>query len=348
MLFAMIYRRTQSAAFALVAGVAYGVDMSQLGLERQILTETLCAFLLTLSVLMFQWMVLKEKFGWREHASLGALVAIAGLTRPIYACLAPLYFVFLAITGPHAPADRADRNRRLTSFAIPAGALLLGWCLFNWLSLGYFGLTTLTGFDLSNHSGAFIEFAPDKYAGIRDPYLRFRPKQIAHQGTHSMTIFGVDDEICKETGYSRVQLSRALTRMSLELFAAHPALYAAGVVRAWVAFWMPSLYWGSRSKGERWERPFEDLWAIELWALPIANLGFLLYAGYLMLRFLLRKPVMGFDLCMIAMVLTVSVLQALLEFGENSRYSAPTSPLVFYIVTVAIWHLWQIRTVAKA
>jgi len=348
MLFAMVYRRTQSAALALVAGVVYGVDMSQLGLEQYILTETLSTFLLTLSVVVFQWMVLKGKFGWREQATLGTLVAVTGLTRPIYVCLAPLYFAFLAMMGPRAGVARADRNRHPASFAAPTAALLLGWCVFNWLTLGYFGLTTLTGFNLSNHSGAFIELAPDRYARIRDPYLRARPEQIAEQGTHSMTIFRADGEIYRETGYNRVQLSRALTRMSLELFAEHPILYGRGVGRAWVAFWRPSLYWGSRLTGKGLERPFKYLWTIELWTLPIANLGFLLYAGYLMLRLLLRQPVMGFDLCVIAMVLTVSVLQALLEFGENSRYSAPTSPLVFYTVMVSIWHLRPIRTAAKA
>ncbi len=336
MLFTMVYSRTRSWPFALMAGIAYGLDLSPLPFEHFIMSETLCTFLLTLTVLLFQLMVLKERFGWREQAVLGILIAITGLTRPLYVSLAPLFFVMLAT----APVGRTERFQRMISFAAPVATLLIGWCLFNWLTIGYFGFTTLIGFNLTNHSGAFIELAPDKYASIRDPYLKAREEQIKETGTYAMTIFQAANEIDKKTGYDRVQLTRELTRMSLELFVAHPIRYAAGVLRAWVMFWQPPLYWRSSACfGEFRRRPlFRALAATELAALAIVNLVFLLSAANFLRLFLMRKARWGFDACVMTMVLTVSVVQALLEFGDNSRYSLPTAPLVLYIAVVAIWN----------
>ncbi len=340
MLFAMVYFGTRSWPFALIAGIGYGLDLSPLPFEHFIMSETLCTFLLTLSVLVFQLMVLKKRFGWREHAVLGLLIAITGLTRPLYVCLTPLFLVMLAVMRPPVPVSRMDRIQQLVSFAAPAGTLLLGWCLFNWLSIGYFGFTTLIGFNLTNHSGAFIELAPDKYASIRDPYLKAREEQIKQTGTYAMAIFRAAPEIDQKTGYDRVQLTRELTKMSLELFAAHPLRYAAGVLRAWVAFWQPPLYWRSSAFfGELRTRPlFRALAAIEILTLALANLVFLLSSANLLWLFLVQKSHLGFEECVMATVLAVSVVQALLEFGDNSRYSVPTGPLVLYTAMVSVWH----------
>jgi len=363
MLFAMVYRRTRSTSFALVAGALYGVDLSQLFLERSILSETLCTFLLTLSAVVFQWIVLGRKFGRREYATLGTLTGLTGLTRPIYAYLAPLYFVLIAIEPSRsleAREVRAQRVARLTSFAAPAGGLLLGWCLFNWLNIGYFGLSTEIGFSLLNHSGAFIELAPDKYAAIRDPYLKSRALAISAKGSHVNAIFRVEEEIEKRTGYDQLQLLRELTKMSLELFAAHPMLYAQGVMRGWLGFWRPPLFRGQpflggplqnafgvpRPRGGVLERSFAAIGFGEIRVLAWVNLIFLASAVWIGARFVARREPWGFDLSAIAIVLAASLSQAMVEFGDASRFSVPTAPLVLYTVIVSSWRV--LRTSAPA
>lgn len=365
MLFAMVYRRTRSTSFALVAGALYGVDLSQLFLERSILSETVCTFLLTLSAVVFQWIVLGRKFGRREYAILGTLTALTGLTRPIYSYLAPLYFVLIAIEPPRslrALEARAERVARLTSFAAPAGGLLLGWCLFNWLNIGYFGLSTEIGFSLLNHSGAFIELAPDKYAAIRDPYLKSRALNIAATGSHVNAIFKAEDEILKRTGYSQLQLLRELTRMSLELFAAHPMLYAQGVMRGWLGFWRPRLFRGQpflggsllsafrgpRSRGGVLERSFAAIGVREIRALAWVNLIFLASTVWIGARFMMRREPWGFDLSAIAIVLAASLSQAMVEFGDASRFSVPTAPLVLYTVIVLSWRVLRTSTASES
>jgi len=357
MLFVMVYRSTRSAGFALGAGVAYGVDLGPLSYEQFIMTETVCTFLLTLSALVLQRIVVEKKSGWHAYAVLGAISGLTALTRPMYAYLTPLYFAFLAMARPGVATGRPAEcgkwlptrywftdgdstllagSRSLASFAAPAGLLIFGWCLFNWLHVGYFGLSTNLGFDLSNQSGAFIELASDRYANIRDPYLRKRAEKIAKGRTYLNTIWQVHGEICRETGYTKAQLSRELTRMSLELFAAHPMLYAKGVARAWERFWRPGLFTGTQFPGATLAGPFHAVRRVEFPTLRAVNLIFLLCAAYLALQFLLHRRPWGFDLCVTGTVLAASLIQAMVESGTSPRYAAPTLPLVFYTVAVSI------------
>ena len=52
-----------------------------------------------------------------------------------------------------------------------------------------------------------------------------------------MTIWYAESEIKRKTGLSTAELSKQLTRMSLEMFAEHPLLYLESVARSWVRFW---------------------------------------------------------------------------------------------------------------
>ena len=50
-------------------------------------------------------------------------------------------------------------------------------------------------------------------------------------------IWLAEDAIKRATGLTTAQLSKQLTRMSLQMFARHPMLYMESVGRAWVRFW---------------------------------------------------------------------------------------------------------------
>jgi hypothetical protein len=346
MLFSMIYRRTNSAAFALIGGIILCLDVVELGFEQAILTETLATFLLILSAFKLQRMLPGSDAGWQDYAILGALAGLTGLTRPLYVYLAPLYLIFLAIRYRRASIPKAH----LAIFGAVAGGLLLGWSFVNWWNVGYFGISTQMGFGLSNQSGPFIELAPDQYAAIRDPYLRARSKQIADTGTHVNTIYRAWPEIRQETGYDDVQLLREVTRMSLQLFASHPILYARGVSRAWLGFWHPPLSHGMPFLGGHFRgiypgspsftwlgRLFNAIQSKEIPLLMALNCVFLLSAVVSILQVLSREMSLDVDQLAIAIVLTASAIQAMVEFGENGRFAVPTFPLVVYTVVITFW-----------
>jgi hypothetical protein len=89
----------------------------------------------------------------------------------------------------------------------------------NYLRLGYFGLSTLIGFSLTDLTGSFIEFAPQN---TRSGHLHaYRPAQIAifHLpiGTQWASIHDVSGD-----GSIGSRISKAYTRMSLYLIFRHP------------------------------------------------------------------------------------------------------------------------------
>jgi hypothetical protein len=345
MLFTMVYRRTRSSFAALIAGIIFCLSVAELAFEQAILTETMATFMIVASAMKLQGILGNHDLSIVRYATLGALTGLTGLTRPLYAFLAPLYLIFLALTSRRSPR----RSWQLFAFASCAGALLLGWSFVNWLNVGYFAVSTQMGFGLSNHSGAFIELAPDQYAAIRDPYLRARSEQIAETGTHANTIYRVWDQLQRETGYDRIRLLREITAMSLQLFAAHPMLYARSVALAWVRFWHPPLYEGMPFLGGHLHNIYHgpqilaqiaQLAGTIQWRqtalVEALNLMFCFCAAAKAWQLLKRKSSLDFDAIAIATVMASSIVQAMLEFGSGDRYSIPTFPLVIYAVVSAI------------
>jgi hypothetical protein len=73
------------------------------------------------------------------------------------------------------------------------------------------------------------------------------------------------------------------------------------------------------------------------------NLIFLFFAASTIVQFLRRRLTLGFDQFAIAIVVTASIVQAMVEFGGNGRFAVPTFPLVIYTVIVGFWSLSSIR-----
>ena len=231
----------------------------------------------------------------------------------------------------------------------PTLLLALGWSAVNLHTIGYFGVTITTGFNLSNHSGGFMELAPPRYSRISDIYLRYRGWQIQQMGSHTMTIWLAEAEIERRLGLTPAQLSKQLTRMSLEMFARHPLLYLESVARAWARFWGIGFYEFVGAYKEAAGGPFAYalLLAMGSWQLGI-NAAFLAIAGFCLTRWLRSRASFDFDLGVIAIVLTGSIVQALMEYGENVRYLAPLAPLTIYVVVTFAWRALESRRGSSA
>jgi hypothetical protein len=337
MMFAIVWLRARSAMAALVVGLLCSIAVSELLFEQVIYSETLCTFWIVLSLLAYERLI-DAAMIW-DYALLGIAAALAGLTRPMFLFLGPLYFCLVVAR------TRMLRDLRLALILAPTLVLALGWSIVNKRTVNYFGVTTTTGYNLSNHSGAFMELAPPQYSTIADIYLRYRARQIHNLGTQAMTIWYAEGEIRRTTGLSYAQLSKQLTRMSLEMFAEHPLLYLASVGRAWMRFWgfdffhFIGFFRDSTS-------PFVYALLVILGTLQLGiNVAFLGIAAYTLARWMMRGESFNFDLSVIAIVLAGSVVQAFLEYGENVRYLAPLVPLTIY--TVAIFPGQLKRSISK-
>jgi len=229
------------------------------------------------------------------------------------------------------------RDARLALVLAPTLVFAIGWSAVNQHALNYFGVTTTTGYNLVTHSGTFIELAPPKYSEIARIYLRYRVAQIREHGTQAPTIWEANSEIQRKTGLSGAELSKQLTRMSLEMFAEHPILYFESVARSWLRFWGIGVHgYLGFFKDPHGSRIFYALvfgmsslqWGI--------TLTFLLIAAYSIVRWR-RRTSFNYELELIAIVLMGSVAEALLENGDNQRYFVPLIPLTIYVVATFLW-----------
>jgi uncharacterized membrane protein YhaH (DUF805 family) len=333
----LIYRIVEdcskSRLAATTAALLHTLALNQLFFEAAVLSEALAGFLVMLSF----WASERAAF---RGAPVGGTTLAAGinamatLTRPIYFVGAAVQCCLLAIAAVHG------RAKTVTIFLACFLAPVLAWCAFNQATLGYFGLSTVTGLTLTNHSGAIIERAPDEFATLRDIYLKYRAEHIAVFGTHRMTIFDARPEMMARTGLSDAQLSQQLTRMSIRLFREHPADYAKSVAQAWLGFWtVPTPVIQDRFRSPSAFSIVSTIATAEKWIFRAAYAVFLCLAlpiaWIALIRNRARDTSWNCAAAMVATVLAVSVIQAFLEYGSAGRYAVPTQSLAMAAIIIA-------------
>ncbi len=231
-----------ASGLGLAVGLAYDLIPGQFLFEANLLTETLTAFSLMLSMTLLA----ELQLAGRRRAEvlwallLGIVSALPGLVRPVYFYL-PVWLL------PFVWADSVDGARRrvarLAAF-VPGPALLLGgWLWFIYSSYGMLSPTVVIGFGLIQHTGSYFEYLPDSAAPIRDTYVRLRDERIAARGDQSNTIWDAIPELSRVSGLGFYDLSREIQRLSLQLIREHPWWYARSVAEGWVDFWKAPVWW---------------------------------------------------------------------------------------------------------
>ncbi len=361
-LFWLAWRVTRNARIAALVAACYGLGITAVLHEDAILTETLAtALLVALAFLIYQVERASAQYGSvtgdspvaagfpacrrisqakayaTRTCALGTVAGLIGLTRPLYAFLPVVLILPFVLMRRFGGTWRAIASGICLTL-LPAFLLLGGWSAYNAARFDTFAPTVLTGYNLSNHSGGFIEDAPERDALLRDIYLKYRAETIAETGSHVTTIWAARPEMLARTGLTNAQLSQALASLSLRLFVHQPVRYAESVAGSWLRFWNSPGDW-------RWQGADNTvvgsivgaLWMAQRCGLIVVNALFLLLMTGAVCSRRLRawwqpSPLLV-TLC--AVVWATSVVQALLESGSNTRFGVPTQPLVVFVVIVS-------------
>ena len=329
-LFQVVARQTRSPVAAVLAGSSAGLGFYALAVEAQVMSECLLAGVLAASLVVAHRLVTTPSRA-RMFALLGGLAGVAVLTRPM--------FVFLPVV--YAVALRRAAWRNVAALVATSGGLVLAWSTFNWATVGYFGPTTLLGFNLTNHCGAGMEHARPEFAAIRDVYLKYRALRMELYADHMQTIWDAIPEMMRVTGLPYAALSKRCLAMSLGLIADEPGRYAASVVRALGRFMLAPNY-----RAMTWLPPTGPLLA-RMWDAQEAVFIAVKVAFVLVCPLALRKDAPRFARLVVAVLLAGAILQAFLELGENDRYSVPLEPWAACSV-VLLAHAWLVRRRARA
>ncbi|MFH1226905.1 MAG: glycosyltransferase family 39 protein [Planctomycetota bacterium] len=343
LLFYIALNISGNALVSFITGLLYNLIYNQICFESDILPEAISIFLVILSVHIFIKMLAQEEFknGWL--IILGITSALAGLAKPYLALLPIVYVIFVMYFTSKKGATLSAIAKNSIILSLPLIILIGGWSTFNKIKLGYFGPTTLTGYNLTQHSGSFMELAPEKYSKIKAIYLKFRQKRIEETGSHSGTIWQAYPEMQTATGLPFGELSKVLTSMSLEMFAYHPLLYLKSVFKSWARFWSAPLYWRTENI-----RPYifipilKATGLAQRGALIFVNFIFLLIAVFYSYKLMFsRLDMPGTYLAIILLIIIFSIAQALVEYGENGRYSVSFQSLIIFIVISGVWRRFR-------
>ena len=240
--FILGWQGTGRPAVGGLMALAHTLNLGQLFFEANLLTETLATFWLMAGLLgAWAWLAFPARRGLWLAGEIGATTAMAILTRPLYIFMPVWLALFLVFATPGG--WRKVGWKLLAGILVPAALIVGAWV--NYINQTYhmFSLSTMTGFHLVQHTGYYFEYVPDQYAALRDTFIRYRDARIAERGTAGNTIFTAIPEMQRVSGLGFYDLSRTLTRISIDLILHHPTLYLKYAAEGWWYFWRAPVYW---------------------------------------------------------------------------------------------------------
>jgi hypothetical protein len=339
LLYWITWRTTNSMVLGFVVGALYNLIPGQFLFEANLLTETLTTFFVVLSLCLFVCFTRVRSPAWRYGLVLllGVAVSMVGLIRPLFFPLTIWFlpFVWLAAYG--------DWKKKLLFVALYSlGPLVLqgSWLVYMKQHYHVISPTAMAGYSLVQHTGEYFEFLPDEYASIRDTYIRFRDAQIAARGVQTNAIWEAIPEISEASGLGFYELAREMQRLSWWLIRHHPDLYLKNVIAGWISFWKAPVYWRPEA--------VQSVFAMGILSgMAIVGRGISLLANFLFLVFSALVAAsakwrrrLHFDLISMAvggMIWMISILQTLLDHGDNPRFLVPLQVLVLYLVVRSLW-----------
>jgi hypothetical protein len=334
-LFFFVLGATGSTGAALIAALAHTLAANQLVLEAAVMTETTATLLVVAAAYAAEraW-----SRGWSIRlVILSAMLASgATLTRPLFVV------VGIVVLGAIMAFGGRLRLRAGIVFFLVFSFPILIWMGYQKSTTGAFAITTLLGFNLSNNIGGVMERAPDDFREVRDIYLKHRQERIAKTGSHSMTIFGAREELQHRTEFNEAQLSKELQRISLYLIIEHPMYYLKNAIQQWYGFFARGSIYIQEEKFDDPEalKILESINAFQRWMIRISYAAFLILALPVTWAAWIRCK--GHDNrwnaagLLIAIVLSASMLQALVEYGGSGRFGLPTQSLAIAALVMSV------------
>jgi 4-amino-4-deoxy-L-arabinose transferase-like glycosyltransferase len=375
-LFYLGWRLSGRSWFGALLALAHSLNLGQLFFEANLLTETLTTFFVAATFTGVYFLLKQQKhLHWALSAATGLAVSLALLTRPLFVYL-PVWvvlFLFFVISTEVVTGRWSSWKTllvRLVSFAIPVVLLVGGWVLFIHQRYGDWGLTTMTGYHLVQHTGGYFEYVPDEYAELRDTYIQYRDAKIAATGTQTNAIWEAIPEMSQVSGLNFYDLSRTLAHISVKLIREHPDLFLKNVALGWWMFWRAPVYWSAEAlQAPGLTGAIRTLVTTERLLLVIVNTIFVLgslawLAGcYLPARWVRRLPAWfrglqttflpergnpgdtltdhHFMLFLVGNIWITSILQSLLDHGDNPRFLLPLQSFVLLWVAWFMLKIWS-------
>lgn len=301
--------------------------------ETAILTETLCLFLMVFVFYMFSNNFL-ENTSCKTDWVFGLLLGFLTLVKPFYAFLPFVFYFFIVLKRKQISALV---NKRMIILFFPL-LVYFGWSYVNKWNTGYFSSTTYFGLNLAQNCVYFAEKTPEKYQWIGIPYAKHREQLISNgESNPSMAIWSAYND--GEFDYKKkpfADLSNSFGEYAIQTIKNNPKDYFNQVItRSWFDFWRPTIpYYEDKIEPEK-KVVIEKLWFVQRKLFNFIKFGFLLLIPFYLIQFLKNKVVTT-ELVVIVLVFLTSILQGLITYGTNPRYSFPFEYIMIAVIALFV------------
>ncbi len=345
------YKKTKSKITSFWIALITSSFLHVIFYEIAILTETLSLFLVLLSFwIIVRYNILDTKAPAKYYVLLSLVLSWLYLTRPFFIYF-PIVFVLFVIIKNFNTRSIKNIYKPIIIIIFPLISYY-SWCSLNEKNIGYFSSTYFLGINLAQTATSFFEKAPDDKKLIRDIFVKHRKFVVEnkHEGEYPMTVWYAYDELIEKTQLSPPDLSNELGEISKDLFKKYPHLYLKQV------FISLKDFWGANSTFVINKEQFTHIvpkylvygvWKIiQRYILILMNILFILFSIKKTYKFIISKfKTFDLDLLIVIIVIGGSVAQALVAYGNNSRFCFPYLPLIVYFV---ITNLFSLKTISIA
>ncbi len=332
---------------AAITAMFYTSFLFVLFFEFAILTESLSIFLLQAIV----WFIVRNKLleslvALHKYMLLAMLIALLFMTRPMFIYVPILFSLFYCWNFL-----KTQFFKTITVTVLLCGTTYMtqiGWQHVNYENTGYCQTTYFMGYNLMQMATHFFEKIPDEHAQVRDILLQYRQRaqDSLPAAQLPMTVWHAQDALLLETGLSKQELGAYFKELAIPLFKENKAAYAQQVG------WSFCLFWGSRShflwNKEAMQPVFMQKvvvgisYYLQSPLLILLNLCFLIASGFVLWQ-LVRSRFKFLDTrCfLVCLVLAAACAQALVAYGDNSRFAFPFFGIVVVVAVDGIGKLFS-------
>lgn len=317
-----------------------------------ILTETLTTFLLSFSIWTIVYCRLFEsKTKWYFYFLLSLILTWLYFTRPFFIYV-PVGFALFFIVASFKTNLKSVLFKSTLVLCLPLLTYYM-WNNHNKKTIGHFTNTAYFGINLTQTATPFFELVKDEHAQIRDIIVRHRDSILIHNPKiEAMSVWDAQVELLQVTNLSQKDLYFKLGDISKQVIKDNPLLYLKQAGKSWLLFWgnQSSFYWNiEKVNNVYFKQGTLLLWIyIQRYALIIFNILFLIFSLKKIILFFKNKMrTYDPDLFIVCIILSGSVAQALVAYGNNSRFCFPFFPLIVYFVLYNIWSYKHVITAKK-
>jgi hypothetical protein len=304
--------------------------------ETAILTETLSLFFISLLFLELANDYLDKK-EWKVDLWVGFLLGCLILVKPFYIFLPFLLYGLSIIKKLNF---KGIINRKIIILLFPLLSYF-GWSYVNKINTGYFVSTSFFGLNLAQNCVYFAENTTPEYQWIGEIYAKYRIKNNKENDTiktatkkHdlAMTIWDAQEELVAKKNNNFPDLSNDLGRYAIATIKKNQVQYVKQVIgNSWFDFWKTTIYWNYT----KFLIPFSNkvcigFWYIQNVLLLFFKFSFLFICPLYFINFF-KNRIITFEFITVIIILTTSVLQALVTYGNNSRFSYPFEFLIIIL-----------------